>query len=198
MARLTSRPSPISRTACAKVVSSRSLWPPLAHRLLSAWDRGLGARAARMMLIAPEYSDGQPVAGRGRRLVLTSIVGIPIVIGALVSVVLYSTRATPAPPAAPPPLPSPSATDTLVRDGQLLLLEPATLAPVAMLAGQKIEIVLNTGVGRRCPRWIRPNSRQCQSSLPPDAHLRRDRRKVVDIPGTAPRDDAAACDLRHG
>lgn len=100
-----------------------------------------------MMFSVPELSDGQRLAGRPRRLVVTSIVGIPIVIGAF-SAVLYSTRAMPAPPPAPPPLPSPSATDTLVRDGQLLLLEPATLAPVAMLAGQKIEIVLNTGVGQ--------------------------------------------------
>jgi len=99
-------------------------------------------------IIEEELTGGQPLAGRLRRLVLTSIVGIPIVIGVLVSVALYATRATPAVPPARAPLPSPSATDTLVRDGQLLLLEPATLAPVAMLAGQKIEIVLNTGVGQ--------------------------------------------------
>lgn len=108
--------------------------------------RGLNGRYGQ--IIEQELTGSQLLAGRPRRLVLTSIVGIPIVIGMLVSVVLYATRATPAAPPAPAPLPSPSATDTLVRDGQLLLLEPATLAPVAMLAGQKIEIVLNTGVGQ--------------------------------------------------
>jgi hypothetical protein len=99
-------------------------------------------------IIDQELRGGQPLAGRSRRLVVTSIVGIPIVIGVLVSVVLYSTRAIPATPPVRAPLPSPSAMDTLVRDGQLLLLEPATLAPVSMLAGQRIEIVLNTGIGQ--------------------------------------------------
>lgn len=96
-------------------------------------------------LMEQELSDGQPAAGRRRGLVITSIVGIPIAIGVLVSLVLYSTRVTPPMPA---PLPTPSATDTFVRDGQVLLLEPATSAPVAMLAGQTIRIVLNTGVGQ--------------------------------------------------
>jgi hypothetical protein len=100
------------------------------------------------MFIEPELSDRRASSGRSRRLVVSSIVGIPIVIGALVSVVLYSTRPTPVPPPARAPLPSPSATDTLVRDGEVLLLEPATLEPVSMLAGQRIEIVLNTGVGQ--------------------------------------------------
>jgi hypothetical protein len=91
-------------------------------------------------------SGGQPTTGRSRRLVITSIVGIPIVIGVLVSVVFYSTRVTPPVPA---PLPSLSATDRLLRDGQVLLLEPATSAPISMLDGQEIEIVLNTGVGQK-------------------------------------------------
>ena len=96
--------------------------------------------------IEQELSGGQPTAGRSRRLVVTSIVGIPIVIGALVSIVSYSTRVTPPVPA---PLPSPSATDRFLGDGQVLLLEPATSAPVSMLDGQEIEIVLNTGVGQK-------------------------------------------------
>jgi hypothetical protein len=77
--------------------------------------------------------------------VITGIVVIPIAIGALLSVVLYSTRVT---PPAPAPLPSPSARDTFVRDGNVLLLEPATPAPVSVLTGEAIEIVLNTGVGQ--------------------------------------------------
>jgi hypothetical protein len=91
-------------------------------------------------------SGGQPTTRRSRRLVITSIVGVPIVIGVLVSVVFYSTRVTPPVPA---PLPSPSATDRLLRDGQVLLLEPATSAPISMMDGQEIEIVLNTGVGQK-------------------------------------------------
>lgn len=90
-------------------------------------------------------SDGKPSARRRRTLVITIIVVIPIAIGVLVSTVLYSTRVTP-PPAAP--LPSPTAMDAFVRDGQVLLFEPATSAPVSMLTGQEIEIVLNTGVGQ--------------------------------------------------
>jgi hypothetical protein len=94
----------------------------------------------------PELSGGQPPAGRSRRLVITTVVGIPIVIGVLVSVVFYSTRVTPSLPA---PLPLPSAVDRFARDGQVLILEPATSAPVAILDGQEIEIVLNTGVGQK-------------------------------------------------
>jgi len=97
-------------------------------------------------IIEQELSGGRLEAGRSRRLVITSIVGIPIVIGVLVSIVFYSTRVTPPPP---PALPSPIAVDTLVRDGQVLLLEPATSAPLSMLDGQEIEIVLNTGVGQK-------------------------------------------------
>lgn len=78
-------------------------------------------------------------------MVITSIVVIPIAIGALISIALYATRVTPPVPA---PLPSPSATDAFVRDGQVLLLEPATSTPVSVLLGQEIEVVLNTGVGQ--------------------------------------------------
>jgi hypothetical protein len=100
-------------------------------------------------VIEQELSEGQPSAGRRRKLAISSIVVIPIAIGALVSIVLYSTRALPpAPPPLPTPLPSPSATDTFVRDGQVLLLEPATSAPLSVLPGEEIEIVLNTGVGQ--------------------------------------------------
>jgi hypothetical protein len=90
-------------------------------------------------------SDGKPPARLRRTLVITIIVVIPIAIGVVVSTVLYSTRVTP-PPAAP--LPSPTAMDAFVPDGQVLLFEPATSAPVSMLTGQELEIVLNTGVGQ--------------------------------------------------
>ena len=97
-------------------------------------------------IIEQELSGGQRKTGRSRRLVIASIVGIPIVIGVVVSIVFYATRVT---PSLPPPLPSPSAVDRFARDGQVLLLEPATSAPVSMLDGQEIEIVLTTGVGQK-------------------------------------------------
>ena len=96
-------------------------------------------------IIEQELSDDQPSAARRRRLVITSIVVIPIAIGVLVTIALYSARVT---PPVPEPLPSPSATDTFVRDGQVLLLEPATSARVSVLPGQEIKVVLNTGVGQ--------------------------------------------------
>lgn len=96
--------------------------------------------------IERDLSDGQSTAERRRRLIIASVVAIPIAIGVLLSGVLYATRVT---PPVPGPLPSPSATDTFVRNGQVLLLEPATSAPFSMLAGQEIEIVLQTGIGQR-------------------------------------------------
>ena len=150
------------------------------------------------MSVELELSDRTASSGRSRRLVVSSIVGIPIVIGVLVSIVLYSTRPTPVPPPARAPLASPSATDTLVRDGEVLILEPATLAPVSMQAGQRIEIVLNTGVGQTVSTLDPSGTRSSrQSTLSCDAHLRRGWRGIVDVPGTSPRDDAAACDLRY-
>lgn len=95
--------------------------------------------------VEQELSEGRSSAQRRGWLLITSIVVIPIAIGVLVSTVLYTTRAIPPSPA---PLPSPSATDTFVRNGPVLLLEPATSAPVSVLANQEVEIVLNTGVGQ--------------------------------------------------
>ena len=96
--------------------------------------------------IEEEPSDGGRTFGQRRRLVIAGVVAIPIAIGVLLSSALYATRET---PPAPLPLPTPSATDTFFRNGQVLLLEPATSAPFSMLAGQEIEIALQTGVGQR-------------------------------------------------
>lgn len=97
-------------------------------------------------IIERELSDDQTSTVRRRRLAVTGVVAIPIAIGVLVSIVIYSARVT---PFVPPALPTPSALDTFVRDGQVLLMEPATSARVSMLPGQKIEVVLNTGVGQK-------------------------------------------------
>jgi hypothetical protein len=93
-----------------------------------------------------ELSDGRPAARPRRRLVIASVIAVPIAIGVLLSSALYATRVT---PPVPGPLPSPSATDVFVRNGQVLLLEPATSAPFSMVAGEEIEVVLQTGVGQR-------------------------------------------------
>src|SRR5579864_8459920 len=93
-----------------------------------------------------KLSDGWPAARKRRGLVIAGVIAIPIAVGVLLSSVLYATRVT---PPMPSPLPAPSATDTFVRNGPVLLLEPATSAPFAMVAGQEIEIVLQTGVGQR-------------------------------------------------
>ncbi len=96
--------------------------------------------------IERELSDDQPSAAQRRRLAVASVVAIPIAIGVLLSIVLYSVRVI---PPAPPPLPTPSATDTFVSDGKVLVMEPATSARVSVVPGQRIEVVLNTGVGQK-------------------------------------------------
>ena len=91
-----------------------------------------------------EVSDG--TARRRPRLVIAGVIALPIAIGVLLSSALYATRVT---PPVPPPLATPSVKDTFVRNGQVLLLEPATSAPLSMVAGQEVEIVLQTGIGQR-------------------------------------------------
>jgi hypothetical protein len=93
-----------------------------------------------------ESSDDRPAAPQRRRVMIAGVIAIPIVIGVLLSSVLYATRVT---PPVPGPLPTPNVTDTFVRNGQVLLLEPATSTPFSMVAGQELEVVLRTGVGQR-------------------------------------------------
>ena len=96
--------------------------------------------------VEQELGGARPGARQRRRLAITGIVAIPIAIGALVSIALYATRVT---PPVPGPLPSPSVADTFALNGQVLLLEPATSAPVSMVEGHELEIVLRTGVGQK-------------------------------------------------
>jgi hypothetical protein len=93
-----------------------------------------------------ELNDGRPAARRRHRLVIAGVIAIPIAFGVALSSLLYATRVT---PPVPGPLPTPNVTDTFIRNGQVLLLEPATSAPFSMVAGQQIEVVLHTGVGQR-------------------------------------------------
>lgn len=96
--------------------------------------------------IEQELSGDRPATRGRRRLAIARVIGIPIAIGVLLSSVLYATRVM---PFVPGPLPTPNVTDTFVHNGQVLLLEPATSAPFSMVAGQEIEVVLQTGVGQR-------------------------------------------------
>ena len=93
-----------------------------------------------------ELSGDRSAVRQRRGLVIAGVIAIPIAIGVLLSSVLYATRVM---PFVPGPLPTPNVTDTFVHNGRVLLLEPATSAPFSMVAGQEIEVVLQTGVGQR-------------------------------------------------
>jgi hypothetical protein len=115
--------------------------------------------------IEREPSDDLPAARQRRGLVIAGVIAIPIAIGVLLSSVLYATRVT---PLVPGPLPTPNVRDTFVRNGPVLLLEPETSAPFTMVAGQEIEIVLQTGVGQRVS-VLEPSV--LQSVANPQCHL---------------------------
>jgi hypothetical protein len=99
------------------------------------------ARAAR--------NDGalSPAAGvvtTRRWLLVVAAVLVPIALGAVITVVLYATRAQPvvAQPAASEP-----AGDIEQHDGSLLILQPKTTARVRLPLGTSLEIVLLPGLG---------------------------------------------------
>ncbi len=84
-----------------------------------------------------------PVATR-RWLVVVAAVLAPIALGALITVVLFATRAQPvvARPAASEP-----AGDIQQHDGALLIVQPKTTAQVRLPLGTSVEIVLLPGLG---------------------------------------------------
>jgi hypothetical protein len=89
-----------------------------------------------------------PVA---RWLVVGAAVLVPVIVGALASLVLYATR--PGAHAAPPiPMLVPVAaaiSDTTIADGALLVIQPATTNRIDVPVGQVVEIVLEAGPGQR-------------------------------------------------
>ncbi len=87
-------------------------------------------------------ADGSGVATRRWLLVVAAVLA-PMVIGALVTVGLYATRAQPviATPA------STAASDSIGRDGSVIVVQPRTTEPVRVPLGSAIEIVLLPGLG---------------------------------------------------
>jgi hypothetical protein len=85
-----------------------------------------------------------------RWVVIGAAVLIPVIVGALATVVLYATRPTPRPaPAAPTTVPVAAAlADTQIADGKLLVIEPATTNRIDVPLGQVVEIVLQAGPGQ--------------------------------------------------
>jgi hypothetical protein len=84
-----------------------------------------------------------------RWIVVGSTVLIPVTLGALASVVLYANRVVP-PAAATAPAPAvavPATSDTMIADGKLLVIQPATNERVEIPLGQVVEIVLQSGPG---------------------------------------------------
>ncbi len=80
---------------------------------------------------------------RRMRLVL-AVVLVPVTIGAVATIALYATRANPPAPKAS----ESSATDTVIRDGSLLIIQPRNTDRVRIPVGQMIEIVLQSGFGQ--------------------------------------------------
>ena len=85
-----------------------------------------------------------------RWVVIGASVLIPVIAGALATVVLYATRPTPrAAAAAPTTVPVAAAVaDTTIIDGNLLVIEPATTNRIDVPVGQVVEIVLEAGPGQ--------------------------------------------------
>jgi hypothetical protein len=87
-------------------------------------------------------------APRPRRwLVVAAAVIIPVLLGALATVVLYASRPAPPPlpPLASPPLP---ASDVTIKDGGTIIIEPGTTNQISVALGAVVEIVLHTGPGQ--------------------------------------------------
>lgn len=85
----------------------------------------------------------RPVASRRWLLVIAALLA-PITLGALITVVLYVTRAQ---PAAPVPAAAVATSDIKGRDGSILVLRPETTASVRVPLGSSVELVLLPGYG---------------------------------------------------
>jgi hypothetical protein len=82
-----------------------------------------------------------------RRWMIAAVVAIPVMLGALATVVLYATH--PAPPPSPPvPTPALAPIDITTHDGGTIIIEPGTTSQVRVALGAMVEIVLQTGPGQ--------------------------------------------------
>ncbi|MFI5286158.1 MAG: hypothetical protein ACHQ4F_07550 [Candidatus Dormibacteria bacterium] len=90
-----------------------------------------------------ELSDSKGVASR-RWLLVAAAMLIPIVLGALITVVLYATRPK---PVVVRSLAVAAASDIKGRDGEVLVLQPKTTEQVRVPLGTSVEVVLLPGIG---------------------------------------------------
>ncbi len=81
---------------------------------------------------------------RRRWLLVTAAMVIPIVLGALITVVLYATRPK---PAVVRSLAVAAVSDVEGRDGDVIVLQPKTTGQVRVPLGSSVEIVLLPGIG---------------------------------------------------
>jgi hypothetical protein len=92
----------------------------------------------------PALSVEQALSRARRWRLVGAVVLVPVVIGAVATVALYATRANP-----PAPNASESrASDTVVRDGSVLIIQPRSTEQVKIPVGQVIEIVIQSGSGQ--------------------------------------------------
>lgn len=89
-------------------------------------------------------SAGERATAPRRWLLVMAAVLTPITLGAIITVVLYVTRAQPAVPA---PAAAVATSDIKGRDGSVLVLRPQTVAQVRVPLGTSVEVVLLPGYG---------------------------------------------------
>ena len=129
----------------AQTISNYALWVIVAMVvLIVAWSVWSAWRT-------PERSDDPALSveqaqSRARRwLLVGAAVLVPVVLGAVATVVLYATRANPPAPKAP----IDTAPDTLVRDGSILIIQPRSHRGRSRSRwDQVVEIVLQPGPGQ--------------------------------------------------
>ena len=88
-----------------------------------------------------------------RWIVVGSTVLIPVIVGAVASVLLYATRRVPPVAAAlatapAPAVALPATSDTMIADGKLLVIQPVTSYGVEIPLGQVVQIVMQSGPGQ--------------------------------------------------
>ena len=88
-------------------------------------------------------ADGAAIAKRRWFLVGAALLA-PIAVGALITVVLYMTRAQPVVTQAPAEV---ATTDIKGHDGAVLVIQPKTIEQVRIPLGSAVEVVLLPGVG---------------------------------------------------
>lgn len=105
-------------------------------------------------------------ASRRRWVLVIAAVLTPITLGALVTVVLYATRAQ---PVVTRPAAVAVASDVAGRDGSTLVLQPKTTAQVRVPLGTSVEVVLLPGLGETVES---ANADILTATANPPCHLR--------------------------